>query len=181
MAVNPYPCTSSTFQAHVKIDAHDMFNRLVKVLGNATYYGYGLPTERPYVLLVDLDLYSWYIDLKESKVYQYTNGGWNTIGNISDPAISLIPRTPQVLLYDSGLNQLSLSSGNTISLKQTGFKFIQLLPITIWTITHNLKKQPTVVILDNSGNEVIADINSIDLDTLTLSFSIPFSGTAYLN
>lgn len=181
MPDNPYPNNSNTFHGYNRSDLATMFDKLVAVLGNATYYGFGLPTVLPYVLLVDLQLYSWYIDLATSKVYNFTNGGWEFIGSISDPTISLIPRTPQALIYNSDTNALSLTSSNTVLLKTEGFIFTQLLPLAVWTIVHGLKKQPTVLVLDKDGNEVFGDINFIDQESLTITFSIPFSGTAYLN
>ena len=52
---------------------------------------------------------------------------------------------------------------------------------TTWTIKHNLKKYPSVTIVDNSGNVVIGDINHVSDTQLTLSFTTAFAGKAYLN
>lgn len=50
-----------------------------------------------------------------------------------------------------------------------------------WIVTHNLGKHPSVTVVDTSENVVIGDIYYIDSNSLTLSFSAAFSGSAYLN
>ena len=50
-----------------------------------------------------------------------------------------------------------------------------------WLINHNLYKQPSVTVVDSSGNEVVGDVEYNNLNTLTVTFSAPFAGQAYLN
>ena len=52
---------------------------------------------------------------------------------------------------------------------------------SIWSITHNLDKKPSVRIEDPDGNDIIAQIDYVDTNTLTIIFAIPVAGTAYLN
>jgi hypothetical protein len=61
------------------------------------------------------------------------------------------------------------------------YSFVQTLPSTTWSISHNLGKYPSTTILDSSGSLVFGDVAYIDTNTLSLSFSIAISGTAYLN
>lgn len=61
------------------------------------------------------------------------------------------------------------------------FTFNQVTAAAIWEITHNLGKHPSVTVVDSGGNVVIGDIEYTSVNTLTCTFSAPFSGKAYLN
>lgn len=61
------------------------------------------------------------------------------------------------------------------------FAYEWRIPTTEVTISHNLDKRPSVTVIDTSGNELIGDIKYDDENNLTLSFSAPVRGTAYLN
>jgi hypothetical protein len=51
-----------------------------------------------------------------------------------------------------------------------------------WTITHNLGFYPAgVVVEDTAGTTVIGDVDYIDTNTLTITFSFPFAGVVYLS
>jgi len=50
-----------------------------------------------------------------------------------------------------------------------------------WTITHNLNFRPAVSVVDSGGNHVIGDVNYVSVNVLTISFSSPFGGSAYLS
>ena len=50
-----------------------------------------------------------------------------------------------------------------------------------WNITHNLVKFPSITVVDSAGTTVIGEEQMIDLNTVKLTFSAPFSGKAYLN
>ena len=70
----------------------------------------------------------------------------------------------------------SISSFNS---KQ--FDFTQGVPSALWTIQHNLDKFPSVTVVNESKEVMIGNIKYIDKDTITITFSAPFSGYAYLN
>lgn len=57
----------------------------------------------------------------------------------------------------------------------------QALSAATWTIHHNLAKNPSIVVVDSSGNTVLGDVEYVDTNTVTLSFSGAFEGKAYLN
>ncbi len=59
--------------------------------------------------------------------------------------------------------------------------FTQAAPITVWNITHNLGKFPSVSIVDDAEEQVQAQVDYIDNNSLTVTFTAPFSGKAYLN
>ena len=50
-----------------------------------------------------------------------------------------------------------------------------------WTITHNLGYRPAVSVVDSGGNYVVGDVNYVSVNVLTISFSSPFGGSAYLS
>lgn len=49
------------------------------------------------------------------------------------------------------------------------------------SVGHNLGKLPAVTVLDSAGDEVEGDVQLLDLNNLTVSFSAPFSGTVTCN
>jgi hypothetical protein len=61
------------------------------------------------------------------------------------------------------------------------FTYTQSMAVALWTIVHNLGKFPSVTVTDSTGRIVEGDPDYIDGNSLTVSFSAPFSGVAYLN
>jgi hypothetical protein len=55
----------------------------------------------------------------------------------------------------------------------------QLVPATVWTVTHNLGYFPNITVVDSTNREVIGSTEYIDLNTIQLTFSGAFSGKAY--
>lgn len=56
----------------------------------------------------------------------------------------------------------------------------QIVPADIWTITHNLGHVPTITVFDSANTEVECDYQYLDINTVVLTFSAGFAGTAYL-
>jgi len=52
---------------------------------------------------------------------------------------------------------------------------------TVWTITHNLNKFPSVTVKDSAGEEVEGEVHHVSVNQLTITFSASFSGVATLN
>jgi hypothetical protein len=63
----------------------------------------------------------------------------------------------------------------------TTYTSLQSSPSKLWTIAHNLNRFPDVTVTDSTGREVGGDVDYIDANNLTVAFSAPFSGVAYLN
>ena len=61
------------------------------------------------------------------------------------------------------------------------YTFNQVAAAKTWIITHNLKKKPSVSIVDSAENNVYGDIEYINENQLTITFNSAFSGKAYLN
>lgn len=57
----------------------------------------------------------------------------------------------------------------------------QETPSDEWTITHNLGKNPAVTVVDSGGTEWQTAVEHISENELTVRFSAPFAGRAYLN
>jgi hypothetical protein len=51
----------------------------------------------------------------------------------------------------------------------------------VWNVQHNYNRYPSITTVDSSGNVVVGDIIYDDSNTITVTFSAPFSGVAYLN
>jgi hypothetical protein len=51
----------------------------------------------------------------------------------------------------------------------------------VWHITHNLGKYPSVTVLDSAGSEVEGQVDHIDTNSLTVTFTGAMSGNASLN
>lgn len=50
-----------------------------------------------------------------------------------------------------------------------------------WTVAHNMGKNPSVSIVDSSGDEVIGKVAYVSPNQVVISFTAAFSGKAYLN
>ena len=61
-----------------------------------------------------------------------------------------------------------------------GFSFYQATASATWTIVHNLNRRPVVDIVDSAGTVCEGDNAYPDLNTVVVSFSVAFSGYAYL-
>ena len=61
------------------------------------------------------------------------------------------------------------------------FTFTQSTATNTWNITHNLGKFPSVSVVDSGNTIVYGNIDYIDNNSLTITFSAAFSGKAYMN
>jgi hypothetical protein len=59
--------------------------------------------------------------------------------------------------------------------------FTQLAPAAVWTINHNTGQFPSVTTVDPTGNEVQGAVQYINSNQITVTFSSPFAGRAFLN
>lgn len=57
----------------------------------------------------------------------------------------------------------------------------QTSPSTVWNITHTLLFVPNIIIVDLNNNVIEADINYVNDNTITATFSQPVVGVAYLS
>ena len=61
------------------------------------------------------------------------------------------------------------------------FVFTQAVPAVTWTVTHNFGKFPSVSIVDTNDQEVFAQVDYVDVNSLTITFSSAQAGKAYIN
>ena len=93
-----------------------------------------------------------------------------------------------VLTYIGGSGSLELTKlyniANFVKASTDGDKFFdytQSVPATVWNITHNLGKFPSISVIDSAGTVVIGEYTYMDDNNVKLTFSAAFSGKAYLN
>lgn len=55
------------------------------------------------------------------------------------------------------------------------------MPSKAWEISHNLNKYPSVTVINNDNQVVIGDVQYIDKNSLTVSFSAEFTGKVICN
>jgi len=85
---------------------------------------------------------------------------------------------------DNENRTITLTYRDNLSI-QDSYKFSHIHNQTVssstWNITHNLNKYPSVSVVDSSNEEVIGEVEYINSNSLTVKFSAPFSGKAFLN
>jgi len=107
--------------------------------------------------------------------------------------VSLTQSVSEPNFYDAVFTLL-VANGNLTADKYYGFAvypelvaadknyvFIQSTPSATWTITHNLGKFPSVSVVDSANTVVYGNIDYINENSLTITFSAAFGGKAYMN
>jgi hypothetical protein len=61
------------------------------------------------------------------------------------------------------------------------FVYTQAIAASTWVVTHNLNKYTAVSVVDSNDIEVYCSVDYDSLNTVTLTFSAPFSGKAFFN
>ena len=82
-----------------------------------------------------------------------------------------------ITLTQPASNEITIASLND----DANFVFTQGTPSATWNITHNLGKFPSVSVVDTADQLMYGDTEYINENSLTITFSAPFSGKAYLN
>jgi len=82
-----------------------------------------------------------------------------------------------ITLTQPASNEITIASLND----DANFVFIQGIPSATWNITHSLGKFPSVSVVDTANQLMYGDTEYINENSLTITFSAPFSGKAYLN
>ena len=108
--------------------------------------------------------------------------------------VSLIENVSEPTFYDAVFT-LIVANGNLTADKYYGFVvffeqktaydlnfiYTQPTPSATWNITHDLGKFPSVSVVDSANTQVYGNVDYIDDNSLTLTFTGAFSGKAYLN
>lgn len=72
------------------------------------------------------------------------------------------------------------SPAYTITTASPRYEFTQASPASTWSITHSLGGKPSVSVVDSSGTIVIGEVSYNSNTLVTVNFTAPFSGYAYL-
>lgn len=88
----------------------------------------------------------------------------------------LADQTLYILKGPANTDWEALAGGGDLS-----WEFVQNTPLISWSLPHNMGKQPSVTIKNDSGDEVEAFVNHTDDNNLTITFNVAFQGVATLN
>lgn len=80
----------------------------------------------------------------------------------------------QVLLADGTIGAIS-------SFQDIHYEHNQTSASSLWNISHNLGKFPSVTVVDSGNSVVVGEVEHVTNNTLRISFRASFSGKAYLN
>jgi hypothetical protein len=79
------------------------------------------------------------------------------------------------------LSLLQLYSVGPTPVADKNYVHTQGSPASTWVINHNLNKKCAVSVVDSAGTSVFGNIRYINLNTVEITFSAPFSGEAFCN
>jgi hypothetical protein len=85
-----------------------------------------------------------------------------------------LPTPNTLVLRDNMGNILGATSG------VAEYEFDFPTPLLVWTITHNLHRYPEALVLDDTGEEIIPDIEYTSIDVITITHGRPYSGRVIL-
>lgn len=96
--------------------------------------------------------------------------------------ISSFPTIPEGNLLVVGSNSKLNDSGCCVNdIRDKSYIYKQKSASNEWYITHNLNKYPAVSIVDSADSIIVGEVQYIDMNSLIVKFSDPFSGKAYIN
>lgn len=100
---------------------------------------------------------------------------------ISQPKVVLTAAAKQGAQGPPGADGPQGPAGPPGSGGDLNYTHVQIAASTLWSVTHNLGKFPSVTVIDSGNTEVIGDVSYLTNNSLEILFTVPFSGTAYLN
>ena len=129
--------------------------------------------------------------LSGSKVLLFKSSDINSFGFYEITSIEPYETDPNFFVvtvnYETGNGYLEEDENYMISLVSLNdnsdktFVFTQNLAANPWIVNHNLNKFPSVTMVLSTGQVGMADVNYIDENNLTITFSGDESGKAYMN
>lgn len=75
----------------------------------------------------------------------------------------------------------SISVAGLVGKSDAHYKHSQNTNSDVWVVQHNLKKYPSVTVVDSGNNVVYAEVQYIDENNLEIRFNGATSGKAYMN
>ena len=126
------------------------------------------------------------IDVKVAPIKIHATGGAVKEGPISmgtSTSINMATKDYNKLINKPSINGVELIgdlSLEDLNIDQT-YVHDQGYASKVWEINHNLKKHPSVTVVDSAGTVVIGDVQYVDENNVVCTFKGAFSGIAYLN
>lgn len=106
-----------------------------------------------------------------------TINGINTVTMTASNGITLQQEGDTINLSGENLeNQLTV-----LAEKVNGYVHEQGVASAVWTVQHNLDKYPSVTVVDSAENEIVAEVEYIDKNTVQITMIGASKGRAYLN
>ena len=95
------------------------------------------------------------------------------------------PTIPRVIVEDNVTNVIVTAPGpqgpaGTFSPGDVSYTHIQSVASNTWTVNHNLGFNPTAVVLDSAGTNCEGTFSYPTTNTLIITFTAAFTGTAYV-
>ena len=100
---------------------------------------------------------------------------------LTDEEISIVTNKLNAVIVPKAYKSLGLNT-NIKNIKDCNRLFVyQQDPASVlWTINHNLNTFPVIIAVDNLGNKITGLETYVSKNTVTILFSVPIAGTAYL-
>ena len=95
----------------------------------------------------------------------------SSVTTVATPSTSVTEQSSRVDVFEG----IPLSGGGDKNYTQS------FTAQTSVIVTHNLAKKPSVTIFDSAGDEVTGDVEYINNNQLSVTFSSAFTGTIILN
>lgn len=97
--------------------------------------------------------------------------------------LSFTKSSPSINLNPAATQEVSLPFAQVITVTEsaTTFTWTQSIPLSVWTIPHNLNKFPCVAVVDTLGNVIYPDVSYVDSNIVQITHGSAFAGKAYLN
>lgn len=70
---------------------------------------------------------------------------------------------------------------NEISILANGYIHEQGIASAVWMVQHNLNKYPSVTVVDSAENEIVAEVEYLDKNSVKITMIGASKGRAYLN
>ena len=106
-----------------------------------------------------------------------TINGINTVTMTASDGITLQQEGDTINLSGENLeNQITVLAG-----KVNGYVHEQGVASAVWTVQHNLDKYPSVTVVDSAENEIVAEVEYIDKNTVQIRMIGASKGRAYLS
>lgn len=85
------------------------------------------------------------------------------------------------ITVDDALRMMRKTNSASEITKDVHYTHNQNTASDTWVIEHNLGKHPAVEVVDSAGSVVVGDVQYDGTNKVTIIFSAPFSGRAFLN